>query len=190
MNKANAKKIIEDVALEYLGSFWKEKLSTGQSEIWLKELCEWDYKKAQEARIRLFQTKPAYKNLYNGHMPDFKDFREIYQECVSPTLPDCPCCDNRRWVYIADKCKPCDCAKNQGLPIKCANPMECNPSENLLCPLGPSHHKAKRDEGIKAMKDDPAFKRGLSFLEGGRIKKMLADKGRTKKMERVSEIPF
>lgn len=193
MTHPQTKELTKQVALEYLGEHWKDKLSNIQAGIWEKTFKPWDFKLAKEATRQLFIEHPAYRNDFNYRMPDPDLLKEFYVQISTPRHVYCPCCGRTGWIFFVklDRNFRCDCSSPdidmgrytisvttllQKFPdnpaAKCDN-FECRPTKEFLCPLGTQYYNVKKVEWMRRVKKDPNYQRGLKLLKGGRIKDLL-----------------
>jgi len=171
MTEKKAKEIIIALSREYLA--FGNQLTIFQVEDWTKELITWDLKIAKEVIGDFRRKYPAtVKNYaegkteyaFGGFMPPIEEIRSLYLQKTAPRIPDCPCCDNTRFIYLGDKVAVCDCKK--GGFKGCRNWAYCNPTDKVKCPLGKEHYQEKKRQEMERLSKDPAFDKGYKMLHG------------------------
>ena len=165
MKKPDAQKIIKNVAMEYLGEHWNNKLTSIQRDIWEKRLIKGNFETAKIATRQMFIDKPAYKfkEIFKYSMPDVDIFINYYNHEIGSHIPYCPCCAGTgRIYYPGDRVSQCT-HEQPDWEYHCQN-LRCEPRPGAPCPLGNQYYNSIKIDHMNKLKESPDFKLGLTFL--------------------------
>lgn len=193
MTPHDATTLINKFAKVYLSPYAKE-LPEMDSARWIRLIMDTGlpYKEAGQILTEFVTLNPPRikeNGSAAGIMPDIYDLAEFIRDKTRPKLPPCPCCDNTRLVQLPDDKGVAECSCKKGTITDCKNISHCNSTETNTCPFGEEFFQENEKKWIDDREKDPRYKKGMSFLKGGKIKKMLADNERTEKMERAIDLP-
>lgn len=169
MTPKQAKNLINQVAQEYLGEHWKNKLTSIQCQIWEEVLVEWDFDIAKTTVRQMFINKPAYKfkEIFKYSMPDVDILENYYESQLYLDKKYCPCCSGDGWIHFESDGKAHECEHGAPPSEEPCNNFNCQPRKDSPCPMGIPHYNAKKVESMNRIKEDPNYKLGLTFLKKG-----------------------
>lgn len=188
MTKKQAEKLTQEVAREYLGKDWNDKLTSIQAELWTESFQPLNYDGSRQSIKAMFNAFPSSDNPFNWRMPYLDTFSDFYKGITAPKHDYCPCCAGTGWIFFEtlNGVVRCDCSSpeidmgkynytvktlDEIFPdygdAKCDS-FQCAPRKDSPCPLGSQYYNAKKIEFMERMKQKPGWKLGLTFhKEGG-----------------------
>lgn len=201
----DATTLVNKFARVYLSPYAKE-LPEMDSARWIRLIMNTGlpYKEVGQLLVEFIALNPPRikgDGTAAGTMPDIDDLDEFIKAKTRIILPPCPCCANTRRVYVvendgSESVTKCRCTKGEMIQ-ECKNYRHCGPYSldiqsklfNVPCPFGEEFWKESKKKWNEDIKNSAEYKKGASFLKGGKIGKMFADTERTEKMEKAVDLP-
>lgn len=187
MTKKQAEKLTQEIALEYLGKDWNDKLTKIQAELWTESFQQLNYDGSRKSIKAMFNAFPSSDNPFNWRMPYFDTLLGFYKGITTPKRDYCPCCAGTGWIYFetTDGVVRCDCSSPEidmgkytktvktldqifpNYPEAKCDSFQCDPRKDSPCPMGTQFYNAKKIEFMDRIKQTPGWKLGLTFHKPG-----------------------